>query len=186
MNPPVKPQKMMPPMPPDSWFKRTETICGKFRKPCNDVYRDEEVPFLDCWDGKQQVRRFATNGPWARNAPKPVPDVKGCLSVNFPVCSVWQKPGVYQRLPIQAPQYDICRKSDSLQCTPYESVTYPSGRGVKTGFSFLRFPELSLYANSSVCPCAVTTNKCSATRAAIRRSVCHEVSLCLRYNRVVI
>ena len=33
--------------------------------------------------------------PWARNAPKSEPDVKGCLSVNFPVCSVCQKLEVY-------------------------------------------------------------------------------------------
>ena len=45
--------------------------------------------------------------PWLRNTPKSVPDVKGCLSVNFPVCSVCQKLGVYQRLPVKAPQYDI-------------------------------------------------------------------------------
>ena len=62
MNPHMKPQKMMPPLPPHAWFKRTETLCGKCRKPCNDDYRDEEDPFLDCWDGKQEVRRFATNG----------------------------------------------------------------------------------------------------------------------------
>ena len=45
--------------------------------------------------------------PWERNAPKSVPDVKGCLSVNFPACSVCQKLGVFQRLPIKAPQHDI-------------------------------------------------------------------------------
>ena len=36
-----------------------------------------------------------------------VPDVKGCLSVNFPVCSVCQKLEMHQRLPNKAPQYDI-------------------------------------------------------------------------------
>ena len=45
--------------------------------------------------------------PWERNAPKSVRDVKGCLSVNFPVFSVCQKLEVYQRLPNKAPQYDI-------------------------------------------------------------------------------
>ena len=49
---------------------------------------------------------------WARNAPKSVPDVKGCLSANFPVCSVCQKLGVYQRLPIEAPQYDISSEGE--------------------------------------------------------------------------
>ena len=84
--------EMMPPPPPDSWFKKTETLFGKFRKPCNEDHRDEEDPFHDCWDGKQEtVRRFAA---------KSVPDVKGCFSANFPVCSVCQKLGVYQRLPI--------------------------------------------------------------------------------------
>ena len=50
--------------------------------------------------------------PWARNAPKSEPDVKGCLSVNFPACSVCQKLGVYQRLPIKAPQYDISSEGE--------------------------------------------------------------------------
>ena len=27
--------EMMPALPPGSWLKRTETFCGKFRKPCN-------------------------------------------------------------------------------------------------------------------------------------------------------
>ena len=45
--------------------------------------------------------------PWVRSAPKSVPDVKGCLSVNFPAFSVCQKLGVYQRLPVKAPQCDI-------------------------------------------------------------------------------
>ena len=46
--------EMMPPLPLDSWFKRTETFCGKFRKPCNEDHQDEEYQFLDCWDGKQE------------------------------------------------------------------------------------------------------------------------------------
>ena len=50
--------------------------------------------------------------PWARNAPKAEPDVKGCLSVNFLACSVCQKPGVYQRLPMKAPQYDISSEGE--------------------------------------------------------------------------
>ena len=84
--------EMMPPLPPGSWFKRTETLCWKFRKPCNEDHRDEEDPFLDCWDGKQeQFDVLQQMDPWAR--PKSVPDVKGCLSVNFPVFSVCQKLG---------------------------------------------------------------------------------------------
>ena len=48
----------------------------------------------------------------ARSAPKSEPDVKGCLSVNFPVCSVCQKLGVYQRLPIKATQCDISSEGE--------------------------------------------------------------------------
>ena len=33
--------EMMPPLPPDSWFKRTETFCRKFRTTCNEDHRDE-------------------------------------------------------------------------------------------------------------------------------------------------
>ena len=49
---------MMPPLPPASWFKKTETLkhtemnCGKFRNPCNGDHRDEESPFFDCWIAK--------------------------------------------------------------------------------------------------------------------------------------
>ena len=50
--------------------------------------------------------------PWARTLRKSVPDVKGCFSVNFPVCSVCQKLELYQRLPIKAPQYDISSEGE--------------------------------------------------------------------------
>ena len=50
--------------------------------------------------------------PWARNAPKSVPDVKCCLSVDFPDFSVCQKLGVYQCLPIKAPQHDISSEGE--------------------------------------------------------------------------
>ena len=56
---------------------------------------------------KKQFDALQQMDPCARNAPKSVPDVKGCLSVNFPACSVCQKLGVYRLLPIKAPQYDI-------------------------------------------------------------------------------
>ena len=46
--------EMMSPLPPVSWFKTTETFCGRFRKPCNEDHQDEEDPFFDCWDGKEQ------------------------------------------------------------------------------------------------------------------------------------
>ena len=92
---------MMPPLPLDSLFKRTETLCGKFRNICNEDHRDEEDPFLDCSDGKQeQFDVLQQMDPRARNTPKSVPCVKGGLSVNFRVFSVCQKLGVYQRLPI--------------------------------------------------------------------------------------
>ena len=102
------------PPPPASWFKNTETSkqnemhCRKFRKPCNGDRRDEESPFFDCWDGKHEQSDVVQQvDPWARNAPKSVPSVKSCLSVNFTVCSVCQKLGVYQDLPSKASQYDI-------------------------------------------------------------------------------
>ena len=42
-----------------------------------------------------------------------VPDVKGCLSVKFPACSVCQKLGEYQRMPIKATQCGIsCEGED--------------------------------------------------------------------------
>ena len=105
--------EMMPPLQPYSWFKRTETLCGKFRNLCNEDHRHEEDPFLDCWDGKQeQFDVLQQMDPRARTAPKSVPDVKGGLSVNFRVFTVWQKLGVYQRLPIKAPQYDISSEGE--------------------------------------------------------------------------
>ena len=105
--------EMMPPLPPDSWFKRTETLCGMVQKPCNEDHRDEEHPFLDCWDGKQeQFDVLPQMDPWARNAPMPKPDVKGCLLENFPTCSVCQKLGVYQRLQMKAPQYNISSEGE--------------------------------------------------------------------------
>ena len=105
--------EMMPPLPPGSWFKRTETFCVKFRKPCNEDHQDEEDPFFDCWDGKQEQSDASQQmDPWARNAPKSEPGSKGCLSVNFPACSVCQKLGVYQRLPMKAPQCDISSEGE--------------------------------------------------------------------------
>ena len=74
---------IMPPLPPDSWFKRTETLCGKFRKPCNEDHRGEEDPFLDCWDEKQEeFDALQQIDPWAPNAPKSAPDVKNCLYIS--------------------------------------------------------------------------------------------------------
>ena len=108
-----KTTEMMPPLPPVPWFNRTETFCGKFRKPCNEDHHDEEDPFLDCWDGKQeQFDALQPMDPRARNGPKSEPCVKGCLTLNFPVRSVCQKLEVYQRLPIKAPQYDISSEGE--------------------------------------------------------------------------
>ena len=50
--------ELMPPLPLDSRFNRTETLCGKFRKPGNEDHRDEEDPFLDCWNGEQEQFDF--------------------------------------------------------------------------------------------------------------------------------
>ena len=107
---------IMPPLPPASCFKKTGTSkhtemhCGKFSKHCrgNNCRKSEESPFFDCWDWKhEQSDVLQQVDPWARNAPKSVPSVKSCFSVNFPVCSVCRKLGVYQDLPIKASQYDI-------------------------------------------------------------------------------
>ena len=56
--------------------------------------------------------------PWARNAPKSEPHVKGCLSVNLTACSVCLKLGVYQRLPIKAPQHEISSEGEDRATTP--------------------------------------------------------------------
>ena len=53
----------------------------------------EESSFFNCWDEQSGVLQQAD--PWARTAPKSVPSAKGCISVNFLVCSVCQKLGVY-------------------------------------------------------------------------------------------
>ena len=85
----------------------------KFRKPCNEDHEDEDDPFFDCWDGKQeQSDALQQMNPWARNTPKSEPDVKGCFSVNFPACSVCQKLGVYQHQSKKAPQYDISSEGE--------------------------------------------------------------------------
>ena len=109
MNPQKKPQKLCHPLPPASWFKKTKTSkhtevhCGRFRKHCNGDRRDEESPFFDCWDWKdEQPDVLQQVDPWARNAPESVPSVKSGLSVNFLACSVCQKLGVYEHLPIKA------------------------------------------------------------------------------------
>ena len=46
------------------------------------------------------------------NAPTSVPNVKSSLSVNFPVCSLFQKLGVSQHLPSKAHQYDISSEGE--------------------------------------------------------------------------
>ena len=100
--------EMMPPLPLISWLKKTEAYCGKFRKPCNKDHRDEEHPFFECQDEmREQIDILQQMDPWMRNAPKSLPLVKGCSSVNFTTCSVCQKLGLFQRLPSKTPQYDI-------------------------------------------------------------------------------
>ena len=67
----------------------------------------------NAWPGiQEQSDALQQMGSWARNAPKFEPDVKCYLSVNFPACSVCQMLGVYQRLPIKAPQYDISSEGE--------------------------------------------------------------------------
>ena len=100
----------MPPLPPAPWFKKTKTSkhtemhCGRFSKHCrgNDCRDGEESSFFDCWDKQSDILQQAD--PVAQNAPKSVSRAKICLSVNVHVCSLCQKLGVYQRLPMKALQ----------------------------------------------------------------------------------
>ena len=107
---------IMPPLSPDSWFKKTETskhtemYCRKFRKPCNGDRRDGESPFFDCWDWKGEQSDVLQH--MYSSAPKSVSNVKSCLSVRFPICLVCQKLGGYQHLPIKASQYDISSEGE--------------------------------------------------------------------------
>ena len=90
------------------------------------ITKTKEDPFLDCWDGKQEQFALQQMDPWARNGPKTEPDVKGCLSVNFPACSVCQKLGVHQRLSIKAPQYDIsCEGEDRASDNSNDGEWWP-------------------------------------------------------------
>ena len=75
--------------------------------------RDDESPFFECWDWKhEQSDVLQQVDPWARNAPKSVPNVKSCLSMKLLVCSVCQKLGVYQHFPIKAHQCDISSEGE--------------------------------------------------------------------------
>ena len=77
------------------------------------ITKTKSIPSLIVGMGSQeQLDALQQMDPWAHNAPKSEPDVKGCLSVNFPVCSMCQKLGMYQRLPIKAPQYDISSEGE--------------------------------------------------------------------------
>ena len=74
--------EMIPPLPPASSLKKTS-------------HRDEEYPFLDCWDWKHEQSDVLQHvDARARNAPKSVPNVKGFFSANFRARSVCQKLGV--------------------------------------------------------------------------------------------
>ena len=65
--------------------------------------------------------------PWAGKTPKSVSSAKGCFSVNFPVCSVCQKLGVYsQQLPMTAPQSDISSEGE-VQPDEIPEEAVPSG-----------------------------------------------------------
>ena len=93
--------EMMPPLPPLSWLKKTEAYCEKFRKHCNKDHRDEEHPFFECQDEMhEQIDILQQMDPWMRNAPKSLPLVKGCSSVNFTACSV-SEAGAVPTLAIQ-------------------------------------------------------------------------------------
>ena len=53
--------EMMPPLPHGSWFKRTETFCGKFRNYAMKITKTRRIHSLLGWEARA-VRRFATNG----------------------------------------------------------------------------------------------------------------------------
>ena len=90
---------VMLPLPPASWFTKTETskhtemYCMKFRKPCNGIGNMSSLIFLQHVD------------PGARHASKSVPNVKKLSLSECPVCSVCQKLGVYRHWPMKAQPY---------------------------------------------------------------------------------
>ena len=76
--------EMMPPLPPDSRFQRSETFCGKFRNLAMKITEMKRIHSLIVGMGSKNSSTLCNK--WilgARNAPKSVPDVKGCLSANF-------------------------------------------------------------------------------------------------------
>ena len=81
--------------------------CGGFGNLAMKIVDTKSLHFFDCWDWKhEQSDVLQQVDPWT------VPGVKSSLSVNFSVCSVCQKLGVYQHLPIKAPQYDISSEGE--------------------------------------------------------------------------
>ena len=126
----------MPPLPPAPWFKktrtskRTEMHCARISKHCycNDCRVGEESSFFDFWHEQSGILQQAD--PWAQKAPKSVSGAKSCQSVNFPVCSVCQKLGVYsQQLPITAQQYAPVR----------EKVDLTNSRGTRSEWQLQRW-----------------------------------------------
>ena len=72
---------------------------GSFEKQCNgnDCRDGEESSFFDCWYWRHKQSDILQHAdPWAPNEPKSRSSAKVCLSVNFTICSVCQKLGVYK------------------------------------------------------------------------------------------
>ena len=108
-----EPTEMVPPMPPDPGSKGQKRFAGSFGNLALKITETKSIHSLIVWIRSKNSSMLCNKmDPWARNAPKSEPDVKGCFSVNFLVCSVCQKPEVYQCLPIQASQYDISSEGE--------------------------------------------------------------------------
>ena len=67
----------MPPLPPDSWYKRTETLCGSFGNLAVRMTETNRIHSLIVGMSKNSSTFLHQMDRWARNAPKSVPDVKG-------------------------------------------------------------------------------------------------------------
>ena len=91
--------------------KGTAGSFGKKQCNGNDCRDGEESSFFDCWYWRHKQSDILQHAdPWVPNEPKSRSSAKVCLSVNFSICSVCQKLGVYkprfanEQLP---PHYDI-------------------------------------------------------------------------------
>ena len=86
---------------------------GGFRNIAMATIVESAKSLLSLIVGMSSLTFLQQADPWAQKAPKFLSGAKGCQSVNFLVCSVCQKLGVYiQQLPITAQQYDISSEEE--------------------------------------------------------------------------